>query len=209
MFSKRFRIPRFLNHGLILVTFLINGCTQNSQPVEPKSAVLEEQLKQDRDVKALIDIRDQITRRVLERSIDIKELGQAYEGSDFDKVVALMGFSPEELQSLARRLEAARESLWSKYPTLREQASTMGRPCSPGEMKKFFSAFEKYKARAAVKAFAKGNDAAVQGGCKWIAYTLCLIGCTSLGPIVYWPCAYFVCYCELCDEDVLGLCEEL
>ncbi len=36
--------------------------------------------------------------------------------------------------------------------------------------------------------------------CRWLPYTMHLIGCTSLGPILYWPCAY-VAICAWCPGE--------
>lgn len=89
------------------------------------------------------------------------------------------------------RLNDATAALLNKFPDIAELSTDSA--CSPTEQKieGFFANFERIHAQ--------GTSSEVNAvDCEWIAYTACLLVCTSSGPVLYWVCAY-LCLSSFCE----------
>lgn len=150
------------------------------------------------EVKRLIRIRDEITIRARSRGVTPEMVRAAYRGGDARAASELLGFSEEETAALNRRLTRARDELYRKHPLLRAVAV--------GEVRPGEACGAEHAARALAAGASGPPDGAVlmetsSDRCKWLQYTAALAVCTTVGPVLYWPCAYLA-YCSFCTDEV-------
>ncbi len=96
----------------------------------------------------------------------------------------------EEAEKLSERLTAIGDSLLLKYPELNSYIDTL--ECQTCSVDKFFEYYY---------AFTDTSYINKRFSCRWGPYIATLIGCTKLGPILYWPCAYAA-MCGWCSGGI-------
>lgn len=154
---------------------------------------LDDELQQDPDVNALINIREEMTARVVAMNVSPIALKLAYQNGDKGVIAGLLGYSEADLKDLASRLDAARTAILQRYPEIAQLAKATptgncGLSPSSGNCNSdlFFDHFAIY------------SDVSLRPvTCRWAPYIAGLIGCSAAGPIFYWPCAYAV-LCSFC-----------
>jgi hypothetical protein len=161
---------------------------------EQRSAeVLDRLLRQDRDVRTLLEIRDEMTRRTISRGVSPVALKMAYETKDEEKVRRMLGYSQAEIMIINYRLDRARRAILEKFPEIahlvKEQWSTSC-AASPSldrcSAEQFFNSLD--------------EELIIEDGevtCDWGPYIAALAACTLAGPLWYWVCAY-VALCSFC-----------
>jgi len=161
--------------------------------------------------QALHRIRDQMTRRLIDRGVDLAEVRAAYRKADFESVIAMFGYAEGELADLDRQIVNLRKDLVSRYPRL---AAGLAQVAPQGNCYhcNVDRAFDIMKRQVTISASAAGSYAEAadakegESDCMWGAYVSALLLCTTMGPIIYWPCAYLA-YCSFCEGPLVdSLC---
>jgi hypothetical protein len=180
---------------------------RSRKPFVINSAVdyLDKLLKLDPDVRELIDIRQEITQRVIDRNVSITELRAAYQNRDEKQFRKLMEFTNADIKSLQRRISKSRTAILDRYPEIENLMSESDRYVNSynpltgnrktGEFADHLSSYSSnYLESELVLEYEEGGDVT----CRWAPYIAGLAVCTTLGPILYWPCAY-VALCSFCS----------
>ncbi len=175
---------------LIIATSMVQ-CT------EERDINAFQNLQNDSRVKELLLIRNKIGDKVINGNVDITQLHQAYLDKDTTLIKKLIGFSESEYNEMRHQLNNLRNSLLNDYPNELKEVSTECSNCTIDEsdINQFFNNFDSFVN------FSRDNNNGNNdnNGCdSYIQYTMCLIACTTTGPVIYWPCAY-LCYCSYCD----------
>jgi hypothetical protein len=151
----------------------------------------DEKMEADPLLQELLEIRDEMTRRLRDRKVPARLLKQAYAAGDEQAVLDLMGYSRDEAARLRTRLAATREALLAKHPRLAD--ATPARPKTAGDVARFLDRYEKLTESYAPEVYSKKKPT-----CKWLQYSAALGLCAVSGPVIYWPCAYLA-MCSLCS----------
>jgi len=150
-------------------------------------------LRQDPDVKALLEITEEMTRRAISRGVSPVALKTAYEMGDEEKVRRMIGYSQAEIMIVNYRLDRARRAILEKFPEIaqlvKEQWSTS---CALNPSLYRCSA-EKFFDRLSEELIIEEGEVT----CDWGPYVAALAACTLAGPLWYWVCAY-VALCSFC-----------
>jgi hypothetical protein len=174
-------------------------------------------LQRDPDVGTLIAVRDEMTRRFIDRRVSTVALKRAYQAMDEEKVAALLGYSPAEILALNYRLDRARKAVFGKFPEIarlaNEHLPTTSCGFSPSTescgIDQFLNRLAFFDPRERVHRFfdpVSTNASNPPEGefetekdpdCDWGPYTAALALCTLAGPFWYWACAY-VALCSFC-----------
>jgi hypothetical protein len=212
---------------MVLASFLslvIYSCTSDKlvQPGDKSQAAndlgrLGEQLSTAPEVRELLEIRDEIVVRALDRGITSQQLREA--GSDADRSNELLGFSSLEARELQRRMEALIGSLQGAYPALERLVAqkVSESECDACDMDRLAASWDTYaRALAATRVADRGaSSAASRDGeagislsparapltCKWTQLTVGLVLCAvrSGGSLLFYAlCSYGV-FCGSCD----------
>jgi hypothetical protein len=185
---------------------------------------LEEQLGRAPEVRELLQIRDDIISRAIDRGITSRQLRETI--SDTHRWNDLLGFSSEEASDLDRRMQTLIETLCDRHPELeRLVARSASEPACVGCDTERLAASWDAQARAITAARAADEDASSAAGrqwgaggslapsraplaCKWTQLTVGLAMCAirSGGSFLFYAlCSYGV-FCGSCDggmADVL------
>jgi len=138
---------------------------------------------------------------------DRDALVEAISAHDGARAAELLGFTEAEANALNARMDELRVEIFLAFPDVeRMSVGYAGSSCG------FAVAGSQCDVRSAVDNAAEAVSAldellgfmdAPQGSnrpvsCHWGPYTASLVLCTTLGPVLYWPCAY-VALCSFCE----------
>lgn len=143
-------------------------------------------------VEELLLIRNNFTERInkeLGKSFSLEELRLAYLYSDEQLIISYMGYTSIQIDSIDNRLNQIRNELVDKYPPLKSYLTSV---CAECNIDSFFVHYYDYT-----------NIPIEALDCRWGPYIASLIVCTTLGPVLYWPCAY-VAMCSWCSGGILN-----
>mgnify|MGYP005852078237 CR=1 FL=1 len=166
--------------------------TSNSNNRYKTSDTLDILLISDPLVQELLSIRDSFTERInnkLGDSFSLENLRLAYLNSDENLIISYLGFTSAQIDSIGERLNTIRIELLNKYPTLNSYLTS---ECVSCNIDSFFSHYYDY-----TSIYTEALD------CRWGPYIASLLLCTTLGPVLYWPCAY-VAMCSWCSGGILN-----
>ncbi len=157
------------------------------------------------EINELLNIRDNITRRVIENNINVDELKDAYKNSDEKRIIHLLGYSNEDIQALDLKLKNVITRIIDKVPEYKIWIENEKEKfCAKCKSETFFNNFYSYTSKH--YRLNKSLDEALGSDCQWAPYAAALALCSLLGPIWYWPCAY-VAMCRFCwGPEVDALC---
>jgi len=134
-------------------------------------------------------------------------LVEAVSAHDSARAATILGFTEAEANALNARMDQLRVQIFLAFPDVEKMAvGYAGSSCG-------FSVADSHcdvraavdNAAAAVSAMdnllafmnmPQGSNRPVS--CHWGPYTASLVLCTTLGPVLYWPCAY-VALCSFCE----------
>ena len=169
-------------------------------------------LSRDPDLLAMRAIRDSMTQRVVDRSIDLDRLKAAYVRMDGNEILGLFQVSNQEAAELDARLRSHAESLLFKFPWLAKKAAIAG-PCTTCNVERGFAALRQDVSNrtsrlsgeisaADAVALDEENEDGSEADCKWVEFTIAEVACAMTGPWIYWLCSYLV-YCRYCTGPVV------
>ncbi|MCL6495094.1 MAG: hypothetical protein K6T54_09995 [Ignavibacterium sp.] len=174
------------------------GCDFNVTPTTSMTNLfrtndsLDAVLISDPLVQELLLIRNNFTERInrqLGKSFSLEELRLAYMNSDEQLIISYMGYSSIQIDSIEEKLNNIRTELVNKYPILKSYSTS---ECPKCNIDSFFAHYYDYT-----------NIPIEALECRWGPYIASLVVCTTLGPVLYWPCAY-VAMCSWCRGGVLN-----
>ncbi|AFH49724.1 Hypothetical protein IALB_2019 [Ignavibacterium album JCM 16511] len=183
---------------IILILLSQISCDYNVTPVSNTSNLYRAQdsldflLINDPLVIELLQIRNNFTQRINDRlgkSFSLEELKSAYLRSDEQSIISYMNYTPSQIDSIGERLNEIRIELNNKYPAINSYLTS---ECVNCNIDSLFTHYYDYT-----------NISTEALECRWGPYIASLIVCTTLGPILYWPCAY-VAMCSWCSGGVLN-----
>ncbi|MBU1013947.1 MAG: hypothetical protein KKG99_13175 [Bacteroidetes bacterium] len=202
---KFFRKPYL---SLFIASFILfTSCAQkdtlniNNQEIETNKkddkiieSKLKSNLKKDNSYIELISIQESITKKVKQNKVSIPELKNAYLSNNIGKIKSLIGFNDEELNLMDQRIKQLGYDLKSKYPELlidSSVANCLGCNIDKEKISYFFDNFE-------ILTNYNSTKSSLDDGCAdYTSFTICLIVCTTSGPVIYWLCSY-LCYRTYC-----------
>lgn len=195
----------------VLVLLVLSGTAQSesvsvaAEPMTRRSPSaqmlgdIDESIAKDPLVQELISIADDFLKRLLSADSEVlAQIGEAYQLGDEAAITSLLGYSPQELAEIERRLDNAREGILAKYPEIRllvESGSAC--PCLSSDCKAKVNDF-----LSQLNAARKDESVLRDYKCRWIPYTACLAVCTTMGPAGYFFCSV-VCTCSFCEGGVI------
>lgn len=166
--------------------------TSNSNNLFRTQDTLDNLLMSEPLVQELLQIRNNFTERInceVGKSFSLEELKLAYLNSDEQRIISYMGYTSNQIDSIGERLNTISQELLTKYPAL---SSYITSECNSCNVESFFSYYYEYT-----------NISTEALECRWAPYIASLVLCTTLGPILYWPCAY-VAMCSWCSGGILN-----
>lgn len=177
---------------VLTVIFVLLNMT-NVSLCQNNDELIENQLESEALVQELLLIREDITNNIISRLgtyFSIEELKQAYKESNQEKIIGMIGYTNEKVYDISERLNYIRSELLVKYPELQNYLNTtnINQPDIDNFFDKYFHLDNSLQIKKPLK-------------CKWLPYTATLIVCTSVGPILYWPCAYAA-ICAWCTGGI-------
>ena len=149
-------------------------------------------LDRDPDVRTLLAVRDEITRRVIELHIPPDQLRRAYQAGDEYAIAELMGYSEAEIRAFRGRLDEARVAIFQKFPQVERMAQESPTPSYQTDDLFFLDHLRESEPNIVDRAT-----------CRIVPYVAALSLCTLAGPVFYWPCAY-VALCSFCSGGWVG-----
>jgi len=169
-------------------------------------------LSRDPDLLAMRAIRDSMTQRLVDRSIDLDHLKAAYMRMEGEQILALLQLSSQEAAELDARLRGHAESLLFRFPWLAGKAAIAG-PCTTCNVERGFAALRQDVSKRMPRLssdFSAADAVALddeyegdsEADCKWVEFTIAEVACAMTGPWVYWLCSYLV-YCRYCTGPVV------
>jgi hypothetical protein len=167
---------------------------------------LDNLLKQDPDVRQLIDIRQEITRRVIDRNVPIAAVKAASQNKDETQFRRLLGFTNSEFKYLKIRLNESRLAILDRYSEMENLVADDNKDSfryNPltGSRKtgQFVDKLTSYSNNyLEMEELELEYEAGSEVRCRWAPYIAGLVGCAATGPVWYWPCA-FVVVCSFCS----------
>ena len=196
------------------ISFLLIGCDDSQESVfspdkdeylkKEDDSGIEDNLQNDENLQELIDVWYGMNQHILqyidENDISVKELEQAYIDGDEEKIRKLTGYTTDEIYKIQTRLEKAAYALLHTYPELEDYINDQGVCYDSKCLENFFQNYQLFDDHSMP---APLGDVS----CAWIPYAASLVGCTALGPYLYWPCAV-VATCHWCEGGwVNNMCE--
>ena len=185
---------------ILTLAFIVIACefstggsttTTSTEPELPKASLYPE-------LAVFMEVRDAITKRVIESGANPDELAQALQDQDMDRFASLINMSPGEEAEISTRLDATVNSVHAKRPDLNSDLAPANAMC---DIQFFFAEFypELLDTTRPPITLGKKTDDACDGGanCDYDNYVMALVGCTATGPYIYWLCSYFA-MCEYC-----------
>lgn len=123
--------------------------------------------------------------------------------------------SDDEYRNLTKQLGEIKKIISNKYPEIQEKIASNAN-CQSCDLNKEVSLINPLptintktgeevitvssmnKLYSHEKQYIANEINVTEDGCRWVEYTACLVVCTALGPILYWPCAY-LCWDTYCN----------
>ncbi len=150
------------------------------------------------DLKVLIEIRNHVAKNVLNKGIEKKELINSIRSKNIDNILERSGISKEENDIISSKLENLKNILINKYPELEEYMISMNKNCFTCDVEKQIAYINKIANSSNSSSDLISYNTATElspeiedigADCRWVAYTACLLVCTTTGPVIYWICA--------------------
>lgn len=201
--------------GVVLLSLLFSGCGEkeevvtppiDNEVVTPTDGGSEIALQTDADIQELISIRDDMVVRILESNLSGRELAEIIKNNDEKRFASLLGYSPEEMRDLERRILRLAERVRMNHPELKGMEKT--KPCPDCGIESVVENWDRFRLEAGIDRPRYGDDPNAipvppdpkkKGvSCTWLPYAASLLVCTSMGPILYWACA-IVATCTFCS----------
>lgn len=159
----------------------------------------------EREISELLSIRNAITTRVFENKVDVVKLKNAYLASDEKRIAELLKYTPSDVENMNTQLRNIVERMINKAPQLSVLIQEKKvKNCSKCNIEEFFNNFNYHVGKS--PRLAKVTNVPAGTDCQWVPYLASLALCTTLGPLLYWPCAY-VALCSWCwGTEVDALC---
>lgn len=213
--KKLFIVAFSLLCFLFLSSFVSMNKKENLQALSLKPYLERVSKENDlkRDILTLIEIREKIADRVIGNGISKSALLEAIQGKDDKKIRKIIGMSEGEYNTLESQFNEIKSIIYKKFPDVQKLVNLAATGCSSCAVSKKISFIN------SLPIVSRNNDVQItmnsldklysnekqfientseQDGCRWVEYTACLVVCTALGPILYWPCAY-LCWDTYCD----------
>ena len=182
----------YLRNLLLLSVLFISSCKKDDQKKDDLLSKLDNYTKilsnspkdLKSDLKILIETRNQIAKRILQNGIK--------------KETIISEISNEEFDLLINKMEEIKLLLTSKYPEVDYYLKNASKGCESCETSKQIAYVNNiptsvkdgneiinYNSATALNT----SPEEIGADCRWVAYTACLLVCTTTGPIIYWICA--------------------
>lgn len=197
------QFPTRLVNAKVSVGEMSQNISHNSA-LERTPDELDELLKQDTDVQTLLEVRNEIMQRVIDRNISVSALKTAYQSGNEQQIINLLQFSETEIKDLNYRLDTARKAIFDKFPEVAQMmkemsASSCGFTKNSTNCKtnQLFDNFNEYANNGVAP------ELLAPTRCRWGPYVAALALCTLLGPVWYWVCAYAA-LCSFCTGGTVG-----
>jgi hypothetical protein len=179
-------------------------------PAADDSEWLEGELQKSSEVGELVAIRDEIAARALARGVTPEQIREA--GNDAERSNALLGLTEAEARARFERIDALVNSLYARYPALREAAAREAASFETCDVDCAASRWERYSKVLEVELSGDGTPAlrAPAKGpmkCKMrqivVGFALCALR-SGGNAMFYGVCSYGV-FCASCDGGISDL----
>ncbi|MDP3392589.1 hypothetical protein [Sediminibacterium sp.] len=196
----------YLRNLLLLSVLFIASCKKDDQKKDDLFSKLDNYTKilsnspkdLKSDLKILIETRNQIAKRILQNGIKKKTIINSLENGNIAELKTESGISNEEFDLLINKMEEIKLLLTSKYPEVDYYLRNASKSCESCETSKQIAYVNNiptsvidgneiinYNSATALST----NPEEIGADCRWVAYTACLLVCTTTGPVIYWICA--------------------
>jgi hypothetical protein len=201
-----------------LLCLLASSCADNDVartksgvgPAADDSEWLEAELGESSELVELIAIRDEIAARAIARGVTAEQIREA--GYDVARSNELLGFTEAERRARFERIDALINSLYARYPSLREAETREAAAFETCDIECAASSWERYAKVLAVELSENGTPALrapargpMKCQMKQIFFGFALCAMRSGGnAILYGVCSYGV-FCASCDGGISDL----
>lgn len=196
----------YLRNLLLLSVLFISSCKKDDQKKDDLLSKLDNYTKilsnspkdLKSDLKILIETRNQIAKRILQNGIKKETIIYSLKNGNIEELKAESEISNEEFDLLINKMEEIKLLLTSKYPEVDYYLKNASKRCESCETSKQIAYVNNiptsvkdgneiinYNSATALNT----SPEEIGADCRWVAYTACLLVCTTTGPVIYWICA--------------------
>lgn len=176
----------FFVFRMVFILFVFHGCSDEAQD---NRDIINRKLAQDKDLQALVSIKDEYIGRIITGNVPLEELQKAYEEGDEQRILILLSYTAEEAEEINQRLLTVSERIKKRYPSL--EATRLKSSCVECEqdISDFFRNFDEYAKQVGIPRLKSAASEGSGGSCRdYVGYAACLLKCIGSFPS-YGPCA--------------------
>lgn len=183
--------------SLFVSGIVFQGCQQDSfLSQEDDYITVNNKLQNDADLLYLMEIKDEITNRLINSKIPLEDIKAAFLAGDENFINKALCYSENEMSKISNLILRSGNNLMNRYPLIEKQVTKrMETECldcvSTDNINFLFANLEKTASPVGnVRLRSGGESSSVD----WVGYTLCIAACSLTAPT---GVGYIAC-CALC-----------